>query len=54
MGLTPQSKLVVYGGVAALVAKFYFHKPVIYAAMVGLATISAVSILTAHNDTVTP
>lgn len=48
--MTPQLKLVALGAVATAIAKFGFGKDWKGAAFVGLAAISAVAILFAHED----
>jgi hypothetical protein len=47
---TPQIKLVALGTAGFAVAKLYFKKDVMTAALAGLAVISAVAVLTAHDD----
>lgn len=47
--MTDQTKLVIAGGVAAIVTKFYFQKDWTLAISVGLGIISVYAILTANT-----
>jgi hypothetical protein len=48
--MTPQLRLVAIGGAVALVAKFWFQKDNQTSLLLGTAAISAIAILTAHED----
>lgn len=48
--MTQQEKIILIGGAGALVTKFYFQKSWMLAGIIGLASISVYSIVTAQNN----
>lgn len=52
--MTPQTRLAIAGAVAFAVAKLYFKTDTIKAATIGLATVSALAIITWPDTTPNP